>query len=247
MNYQFEIEKISQHVIKYGVDIRPPISIKDDKIKLQDYCNRLIELFPQAFETIIAGPQNLQVQKTFVLADNKRIELPTFILTVRGPIFTFPLRMFINEVHNLSIPDKDKIFSKALDELRKIFSDITIPRVGVVNEFIFDTGQANSLQILASNLKGDVWREKAKNLVIQFQTPTEGKNINLEIRPTHAKRSGKPPAADDANIRFGLIVNVDINNQKIKSDLTKSEINDIVAFANDYIPDELIRFLNNEY
>jgi len=247
MNYQFDKENISQHVVKFGVDIRPAINIKDDKTKLQNYCNRLIEQFPQAFETIIAGPAELRVQKTFVLAGNKQIELPTFMLTRQGPVFTFPQRMFINEVQDVDIPEKDKTFRKALDELRNTFADKKVPRVGVINEIVFDTGEINSVQILASNLKNDIWREKTKNLTISLQTPTQDKNINLQIRPTHAKHTGKVGEAYDENIRFGLAVNVDINNLQIKDNLTKPEINDILAFANDYVPDELIKFLNNEH
>jgi hypothetical protein len=257
MNYEFNIEQISQHVVKYGVDVRPAISIKDDKTKLQDYCNRLIEQFPQAFETIVSGPRELRVQKTFVLAGDKRIELPTFLLTGRGPVFTFPQRLFINEVQNIDIPEKDKIFRKALEELRNTFADKKIPRVGVINELVFDTGEVDSVQILASNLKNDVWREKLKNLTITLQTPTQDKNINLQIRPTHAQQSGKgaveltgaesDAARYEGNIRFGLIVNIDINNQQTRNNLTLAEVNDILAFADDYVPDELIKFLNNEY
>ncbi len=247
MNYEFSKENISQHVIKYGVDVRPAISLRDDKTKLQDYCNWLIEQFPQAFETIVSGPSQLRVQKTFVLDNNKRIELPTFIMTARGPVFTFPLRMFINEVQDIDIPEKDKILRKALDELKNTFADKKIPRVGVINELVFDTGEINSVQILASSLKNDIWREKLKNLTINLQTPTQDKNINLQMRPTHAKQSGKEAVEYGGDIRFGLIVNVDINNLQMRDDLTKPEINDILAFANDYVPDELIKFLNNEY
>ncbi len=246
MNYQFDKENISQHVVKFGVDVRPAISIKDDKIRLQDYCNRLIEQSPQAFETIVSGPRELRVQKTFVLAGDKRIELPTFLLTARGPIFTFPQRMFINEVQDIDIPEKDKIFRKALDELRNIFADKKVPRVGVINELVFDTDEIDSVRILASAMKNDLWREKVKNLTIRLQTPTQDKNINLEIRPTHAKRTSKASGTYDEDIRFGLIVNVDINNLQIKDNLTKPEINDILAFAGDYVPDGLIKFLNNE-
>jgi len=247
MNYEFGKENISQHVVKYGVDVRPVISISEDKAKLQDYCNWLIEQSPQAFETIISGPSQLRVHKTFILPNNKRIELPTFLLTERGPIFTFPQRMFINKVQDIDIPEKDKIFRKALDELRNIFADKKVPRVGVINELVFDTDEIDSIQILASNLKNDVWREKLKNLTITLQTPTQDKNINLQIRPTRAKQSGKEAMEYGGNIRFGLIVNVDINNLKITDNLTTAEINGILAFADDYVPDELIKFLNNEY
>ncbi len=248
MNYQFDKEHISQHMVKYGVDIRPPIMLEQDKTKLQDYCNALIEQFPQVFETLIAGPKQLRVQKTFVLSNNKRAEMPTFVLTVRGPLFTFPQRLYIDGVQDLDIPQKDKIFRKALDELRSKFIDRAVPRVGVVHEFVFDTGQVDSVQILASTFKNDVWRQRTKNLRILLETPTEDKNVNVEIRPTQLRRvargGGNAPAQE---MGFGIIVNVDINNRKIKGDLTSSEVRDIIAFASDYIPEELIRFLNNEY
>jgi hypothetical protein len=248
MNYQFDTEHISQHIVKFGVHIQPPISPKDDKTKLQDYCNWLIGQFPETFETLVVGPNQLQVQKVFTLAGGKRLELPTFVLTIRGPVFTLPQRVFIDQTHDLDIEDKDKIFRRALDELRSRFSDRKVLRVGVVHEFVFDTGQINSLEIIASNLKNDLWREAIKNLRILLEMPKEGKNINLEIRPTYVSRaaiSGENVPIQD--VKFGVIVNVDINNQQIRDDLTKAEINDILTFANDYVPEEMIKFLNNEY
>jgi len=118
----------------------------------------------------------------------------------------------------------------------------------VLHEFVFDTGRVDSVQILASSLKNDVWRQKAKNLRILLETPVEDKNVNVEIRPTQLRRvargGGNVPAQD---IGFGIMVNVDINNRKMEGDLTSGEVRDIVAFANDYVPEELIKFLNNEY
>jgi hypothetical protein len=248
MNYQFDKEHISQHVVKYGVDIRPAIVLDQDKTKLQDYCNALIEQFPQVFETLVAGPKQLRVQKTFLLSNNKRAEMPTFVLTARGPLFTFPQRLYIDGVQDLDIPQRDKIFRKVLDELRAKFVDRAVPRVAVVHEIVFDTAQIDSVRILASNLKNDVWREKARNLRFWLDTEIEGKNINIQLRPTHLRRvaggGANVPAQD---VAFGIIVNVDINNRNIKGDLTSSEVRDIVAFANDYVPEELISFLNGEY
>ena len=247
MNYQFDKEHISQHVVKYGVDIRPIITLKQEKTKLQDYCNWLIEQFPEVFETLLVGPKQLRVQKSFLLPNNKRVELPTFALTNRGPLFTFPERLYIDEVQDLDIPEKDKIFRKALEVLRTKFIDRKIPRVAVIHEFVFDTGEIDSLEIIASTLKNDVWRERIKNLSIRLEAPMEGKNINLEIRPTYLRRmtrgGGNVPAQD---VGFGIIVNVNINNQQAKDNLTNSQVRDIVTFASDYVPEELIKFLNNE-
>jgi hypothetical protein len=248
MNYQFSLENVSQHIVKYGVDIRPAISPERDRTKLQDYGNWLVEQFPDVFETLLSGPRELLVQRTFILPNTKRVELPTFVLTPRGPVFTLPDRLFIDRPHELSILDKDKIFRKAFEELRTRFADRTVPRVGIVHEFVFDTGYVPSLDVVASTLKHDLWREKARNLRIFIEAPVEGKNINIDIRPTYlqrATRRAEPVPTEDR--KYGIIVNVDINNQQVAADLTKTQVNDILVFASDYVPDELIRFLNNEY
>ena len=248
MNYQFDTEKVSQHVVKYGVDMRPAIAPEADRAKLQDYGNWLVEQFPDVFETLLSGPRELRVQRTFILPNTKRVELPTFVLTGRGPVFTFPERLFIDRPHELAIPDKDKIFRKAFDELRARFADRAVPRVGVVHEFVFDTGFINSLDVVASTLKHDQWRRKVRNLRLLLEAPTDDKNVNIEIRPTYLQRAGKrTQAVPEEDQKFGIIVNVDINNQQVTGDLTKAEVSDILAFASDYIPEELIKFLNNEY
>ncbi len=248
MNYQFSTENVSQHVVKYGVDIRPAISPEQDRTKLQDYGNWLVEQFPDVFETLLSGPRQLRVQRTFILPNTKRVELPTFVLTPRGPVFTFPERLFIDRPHELNIPEKDKIFRRAFEELRTRFGERTVPRVGVVHEFVFDTGYISSLDVVASTLKNDLWREKSRNIRIHLEAPVEGKNVNIEIRPTYlqqAARRNEPAPADD--VKYGIVVNVDINNQQVGGDLTKAQINDVIVFASDYVSDELIRFLNNEY
>ncbi len=248
MNYQFSTDNISQHIVKYGVDIRPVLTPETDKTKLQDYGNWLVEQFPEVFETLLSGPRQLQVQRTFLLPDAKRVELPTFVLTPRGPVFTFPERLYIDRPHEISIEDKDKIFRKVFDELRARFAERTVPRVGVIHEFVFDTGYVDSLDIVASSLKHELWRQRAKNLRLFLEAPAEGKNVNIEIRPTFLQRSGaptEPPAPE--NVQFGIIVNVDINNQQVTGDLTKAQINDILVYAGDFVPEGLMGFLNNEY
>jgi hypothetical protein len=81
-----------------------------------------------------------------------------------------------------------------------------------------------------------------------MEAPAEGKNVNIEIRPTYVQRATKRndiASADDR--QFGIVVNVDINNQQLSADLTKAQINDVLVFASDYVSDELMKFLNNEY
>jgi len=246
MNYQFDKDNISQHIVKYGVDMRPLVSPEQDRTKLQDYGNWLVQQFPEVFETMLVGPRELRVQRTFLLPNAKRIALPPFVLTGRGPVFTFPERLYIDQPHELAIDDKDRIFRKAFDELRTRFAERAVPRVGVVHELVFDTGFTDSLDVIASGFKSELWREKVKNLRLLLELPTEDKNIGVEIRPTRLQRMGPPEPTEMQETKFGIIVNVDINNRQTSGDLTKAQITDILAFAGDYVPDELIKFLNNE-
>jgi hypothetical protein len=112
MNYQFDKEHISQHVVKYGVDVRPPIILKQDKTKLQDYCNSLIEQFPQVFETLVAGPRQLRIQNTFMLSNNKRAEMPTFILTAEVLFLIFRSAYTSTEYRILISRRRTKYFAK---------------------------------------------------------------------------------------------------------------------------------------
>ena len=83
---------------------------------------------------------------------------------------------------------------------------------------------------------------------IVLEAPTEGKNVNIQLRPTYLQRAAKRGDALPADdMKFGIVVNVDINNQQMTTDMTKEQIDDVVDFASEYIPGELIKFLNNEY
>ncbi|MBN2137897.1 MAG: hypothetical protein JW720_08820 [Sedimentisphaerales bacterium] len=254
MNYLFNTEHISQHFVKYVVHVHPPLGPGEEKAKLQDYCNALIDQSPQAFETLLSGPNQLRVQKAFILPGGKRVDMPTFILTPQGPLLTFPEKLYIDQPIDVDLPDKDRIFRKALDELTTRFSDRAVRRVGVIHDFVFDTGRFNSLEIISSNLKPEIWRERLSNLNIHLEMPTEDKNVNIDIRPTHVmhRRRQGPQATPEqfdsgAQGQFGVMVVLDINNRKISGDLTKPEVNDILAFAADYVTESLIPLLNNEY
>jgi len=246
MDYLFDTEKISQHIVKYGVDMRPAVQPEQDRAKLQDYGNWLIAKFPEVFETMLVGPRELRVQRTFLLPNAKRVELPTFVLTGRGPVFTFPERLYIDRPHELAIPEKDKIFSRAFEEIRERFPERAVPRVGVVHEFVFDTEFVDSLEVVAGSLRYETWRDKVQNLRLFLEMPTEDKNVNIELRPTRLQRAGQVAAGTPEEMKFGVIINVDINNRQLSDNLTAPQVNDILAFAGYYIPDELTRFLNNE-
>jgi hypothetical protein len=250
MDYKFALQLISQHIVKYGLQIQPPLSHKDDRQTLQDYANWLIEQFPQAFETLLSGPNQFAVQKSFLLANSKRADIGTFVLAARGPLFTFPQRLFVDQVQNIRIPDKDQVFRTALNHLQIRFADRKAMRLDVMHELVFDTGQMNSLEVITATLKNDLWSQLAKNVTIRLDTLIENKSVGIEIKPTYLMQASPALPNTPAHImRYGIIVNVDIRHQPItgtQAELTNADIDDLLTFAAEYVPEELIKFLNNE-
>jgi len=245
-NFIFNKNDISQHIVKYGVDIRPPIQPGQEKGKLQSYCNWLIETFPEVFETLLSSPEKTIVQKTFPASGNKRIELPTFAMTQRGPLYTFPVRLLVENSEDFDISEKNKIFRSALEKFRETFIG-KIVRVGVVHEIVFDCGNINPVDIIASTMNKEVWLERLKNIRIHLENPESGYNINIDLAPAYAQQIAQTPTGQSRrNIGFGISARLDINNQKMTEPLDKDMVAAILAFAEDYVPNRLVRFLNNE-
>jgi len=202
MNYQFDKEKISQHVVKYGVDVRPPISPDEDRTKLQDYANWLVQQFPRRSRRCCRGRASCGCNGRFSCrtqaggAAHVHPDRP-------GPVFTFPERLYIDRPHELSITDRDKVFRKAYDELRARFPDHTVPRVGVIHELVFDTGNLSSLDVIAGCLKHDRWRHQAQNLRIQIESLIDGKSMNIGSGhlPAALGPGGSPRAPGGPQVR----------------------------------------------
>ncbi len=246
-SYLFTKDDVSQHIVKYGVDVRPSILVKQETLKLQDYCNWLIENYPQIFESMLCGPNEIKTQKSFVTTKDKQIECATFVMSKRGPCYTFPVRMFVDEMEDFDLPDKDKVFRKSIEQFRNTFPDRKVLRVGVIHELVFDCGKINSVQVLASALNKGMWREGVANLRLHLEHPTEKYNVNIDLAPAIAQRIVQSPVGTQPeNIGFGISVNVDINNRDMTQNVDEDTIAGILTFAEDYIPDKLLNFLNGE-
>ena len=246
-NYFFDQKDIVQHTVKYGVDIRPTIFVDQEKTELQEYCNWLTREFPQLFETLLIGPNEFRVQKKFFVGSKVRLELPTLTLTPRGPLFIVPIKMQAEEnyVEEFAIHDRDHIFRRALEKLRGTFASRKVLRVGVIHELIFDTGATSSVDLVSSMLAKEVWKRGMKNIRLHLENPRDGKNINVDITPALQQRVEKRPTGFvEQNVGYGINVKLDINNSDMTRNLENEDVRDILAFAEDYMKADLIKFLN---
>ena len=244
MSYEFDAQRISQHIMKFCVDVRPGFNLNQDRADLQAFANWLIETHPALFETLLCGPQQCQVKKSFALNDGKTAQVATFALAPRGPVFTVPRRLFVGAPSELGLDSFAPIFVEALKKLTLLFPGRLMPRVGIVHELIFDTNEENSLGILARGLSEDRWQENLRNVQIVLETVVSGKSVGISMRPTFQSPVGAK-AAQTPERKYGLIVNAEISINQPNASITEEQILDLLRFSSFYVPQELIVYLGS--
>ena len=243
--YIFNDNDISQHMVKYGADVRPVITPKQDRVRMQNYCNWLVENLPEHFETIISGADRMEVRKVYAV-DNNRIEMASFAMTARGPLFTFPKQLFGDVDRETKLVDIRDVFDKAMTQFKREFSGHNVLRVGCVNEIVFDCGNINPVEVIASEVVKERWHKGLNNIKIHLENPTEGFNVNVDIMPAYAQQVREEAAGKRTGVRFGISVNIDVNNRQVDRDLEAEEITAILNYSDDYLANGLVKFLNNE-
>lgn len=242
MTYDFDVSKISQHVIKYCMDVRPGVHLEQDRVELQNFANWLIDRYPGLFETLLSGPNQCQVNKTFVLGDGKQAQMSTFVLAPRGPVFTVPKRLFLGRPREIQSDPFEAELVESLEKFTALFGGRVMPRIGIVHELIFDTSDDNSLDLMAEALANRAWREDLRNVQIVLEKVISGKHVVITLRPTFQSQSGQK-VPDPASARYGIIVNAEISVSQTGTSLTGEQIEDALGFSSFYVPQELVAYL----
>jgi len=242
-DFQFQTEQTSQHIVKLGVDLTPAVVLDQNRAGMQSFANALIREFPDVFATLVSGPQQFRVNKTFALGAGKA-DIATLVWTQRGPVLTVPRRLFVSGTHDINGSDPDVIFRLAIEELGERFADRGMPRVSVAHNLVFDTEGLNSMTVMTGYFAMPAWQCDLANARIQLRMEREGKEISYDIRPTYVSAGGRStwPAPDDA--RFGIVVNVDIALGHPPDMVSSENVDDLLGFANRYVSGELLNFLN---
>lgn len=79
--FKFSRAKIDEHTIKVGVDIRPVIECKLDRVKLFDVGQKLVDKYPNLFESLVQSPTEFLIRKKFVFPGKGEVDLPTLAIT----------------------------------------------------------------------------------------------------------------------------------------------------------------------
>ncbi len=242
-DFVYSAQAISQHMVKVLVEIRPPLNPATDRSKLQDYANWLIETHPEAFETLVASPQQIRVNKGFG-AGGRTAEVATFVMTPRGPLLQFPQRLYVGRPIDIETVNTDAIVSSALSRLGTEWFDRIAGRVCLSHEMIFHMGDQPSLEVVKANLSKERQTSEITNVRVGMEMVRDNKVLGYDIRPAYL--SPNPPQAQSGGGHYGVLVNLEIRVTGVgKQGVSREQIDDLLAFSRYYVPTEMVEFLNH--
>jgi hypothetical protein len=240
--FKFSRTKVDEHIEKVGVDIRPVIECKLDRVKLFDLGQKLVDKYPNIFESLVQSPTDFHIRKKFIFPGKGEVDLVTLAITPRGVVFIFPRRLSIFE-EDISQNNMQDISLDGLKIFRGTFPGRIICRVGLVNEYIFNTGPVESTDLVCSRFT-KVSVPSSGEIILNINCPDDDHNRKIQLQAVQ-KLERVPEIPDKQQVRsYGVKVVVDFNNRDMSQNLDDGRILEILHKARQYNEKELYDFLN---
>ena len=240
--FQFSVAKIDDHVVKVGVDFRPAFEPKLDFSKLNMIGQELRDEYPQLFESLVQSTSEFRIMKKFFFAGTTEVEVATLLTTPRGIIFNFPKRIAaIGEEIEYSHIDDTVV--QCLARIKAGFPQKRIIRVGLVNEYIFDTADVDACRILCDRFI-KLPSPPGGQVKLRINNRTDEYNRIIEMMPVQKLQRLPEMPGKAQSVGYGLKVKVDFNNIDTSNNLEQADIYRIIHEGQTYNEKELYDFLN---
>lgn len=240
------LDDLQQHVVKYGFDVFPPLDVRNERARAFDLFAGLQENCPELFQEVNFRPDTgeLTVMTSYQFGQSSA-KTATLTLTPRGPVFAIPLRLpdplgEISHKHDL-----DDVVMSALGKMRKSFPGLSVLRIGLIREVVFNTGKSDSIPFLARRF--GCFRNtnpKGGNVTLTFQD--DNCNVRVKIDTIEIRRQAQVKGSGHVltdELSYGLQVMLDVNNIEMRPQ-EAHEIENTLVRAKGLWPKELLEFLN---
>ena len=245
-NIALSVDDVVNHVVSIGLDIYPPIDMKNERTRLNMFYEDVRVQRPDLYEGLTVGESEFKISKPFREkrdVQGPAIPVDTFVMTARGPVFVFPLRL-PDPVGGTGLEDAFiKVFFDVRNSLWSRIPGHTILRVGLVRDVILSTGDTDCAS-LVSEQSG--WREAklvGGHRLIHYQDAKC--NIRLEFSPGRMAKTTMLPVGTKVEqpAGFGLKVKLDVNSAGVR-ELQDADIGEVLDRALGFWPNELLEYLS---
>lgn len=248
-DFQFSDGSIDHFVEKIGIDVRPAFEVTADRIRIQDFYNRVSTAFPHLFETLTQGPGSIEFGKKVTIPGKGIIGVTTFSVTARGVAFSFPRRL--PELGE-EWPWPDNLNPQIIECIEMLKSQIPgtkFVKVGKIRELVFATQEVDSSGIVADRFCSNV-PPGISELGVKWNQGDDRYNRLISIQAVHAQSVVVQQASPMSQPliqptgHFGVAVSLDINNKDMEQDCDSRRQLEILDDADRWYHSELIQLLN---
>lgn len=185
--FEFTPARIDQYTIGIGVDVRPPIELALDKLRIQEFYNQVSDQFPNLFADLSQSKTKFQINKEIPTPDQGQISIATFTLTPRGPVFNFPI----------TLPEllEDHEWSKTLNEdvvaclatFHRHLPGTQFFRIGKVRNIVFHCEGADGSEVFRERFCPHA-PKGSQDFVVGWNDPDERYNRRLTTKAVRKQR-----------------------------------------------------------
>lgn len=237
---------VLHHLVEVGLDVYPPIDIPAERTRLNMFYEELRHRWAKLADRFQSSDTSFRISKDF--REKDIVQGPasvqdTFVLTNRGPVFRFPLKL----PPPIGETGLEKAYVDDFIKLRGLFHEM-IPghnmlRVGLVRDILFDAGQTPCNQIIThlqsfcgAHLSGGQFMASYRD---------EKYNHHILIEPVKIMQTtllpvGKPVSK---NTGYGVHVRLDVNNWDLQTPLGDDDVQQVIDRATSLWPEKLLEYI----
>jgi hypothetical protein len=242
---QLRLDDLYSHMVQFGIDIYPPVEIRDERTRLTMFYEQARALHDALYDQILLSDAQFKISKEFPLREGiprPSRSVDTFVLASRGPVFVFPL-MLPPAFGATGLEDK---YLDYFDEMRKLFfrclPERRVMRLGLVRDLVFNTGETFCGPFITKQASFGSAALVGGSLVIKYRD--EKCNVNLHLDAVILGEATRLPVGQTIEQRtgYGLGIRLDVNNWELKP-LEDADMQDVLDRATSLWPGELLEYL----